>query len=118
MRDLSSTGKVMAVAFLSLAPVACQQITQAKPEARQAGVSSPFIRATGLELGGKVIRVNREQRYIVAECAVLPNSSEEARVFRGEHEVGRVRFSGPFSSPYAVADVVEGQPVVGDRIRK
>lgn len=75
-------------------------------------------RPADLQLSGKVIRVNAEQAYVLVECAVLPNAGEEARVLRGEHEVGRVRFSGPFSFPYATADVVEGQPMVGDRIRK
>jgi hypothetical protein len=76
------------------------------------------VRPADFQLAGKVIRVNPEFGYIVAECAVLPNSGEEARLLRGEFEVGRIRFSGPYAFPYAIADVIEGRPVAGDRIRK
>lgn len=66
---------------------------------------------------GKVLRYNAEHAYVVVECAVLPRQGEEATVFRGEIPVGRVRFGGKVSFPYATADLLSGSPAVGDRIR-
>ncbi len=87
--------------------------------ANPAAPANPLAsRPADLQFNGKVIRVNAEERYVVIECAVLPNIGEEAKVVRNERDVGRVRFSGPFSFPYAVADVVGGQPMTGDRVRQ
>lgn len=66
---------------------------------------------------GKILRYNAEHRYVVVECAVLPRAGEEATVFRGEIPIGRVRFGGKVSFPYATADLLDGSPMVGDRIR-
>ena len=92
----------------------------AAPDKKQPAAPPPpsSARTADLQLSGKIIRVNTEERYVVAECAVLPNLGEEAKVVRNEREIGRVRFSGPFSFPYAIADVVGGQPMTGDRVRQ
>ncbi len=70
------------------------------------------------EAGGVIVRVNPRAHYAVAECSVLPSPREEATVFRGNQTVGRIRFTGEFRPPYAIADLVSGQVLAGDRWRR
>lgn len=116
MKEWTASGKWMALTLLAFAAAGCQKAAP-DPQPAAAAPATP-VRPEGLQLSAKIIRVNPADGYVLAECAVLPNTGEEARVLRGEQEAGRVRFSGPFSFPYAVADVIEGRPEVGDRIRK
>ena len=97
----------------------CQNVAPQKKAAGPAtNPQSAPARLADLQMSGKIIRVNVAEGYVVAECAVLPNTGDEARVLRGENEVGRVRFAGPFSFPYAIGDVISGQAAAGDRVRK
>lgn len=68
-------------------------------------------------LSGEIVRVNSRAGYVVAECSVLPSPGEEATVIRGNQPVGRIRFSGQMRPPYAVADLIEGRALAGDRWR-
>lgn len=63
---------------------------------------------------GTLIRVNSAAGLVVAECAILPSPGEEARVLRDDRAVGRIRFTPPARFPYMTADVLDGQPMVGD----
>lgn len=64
---------------------------------------------------GQVIHVNERDRFCTVECAVLPSPGEEARVFRKNVVVGRIRFTPPVRFPYMTADVLEGGVAAGDR---
>ena len=66
---------------------------------------------------GKILSYNAVHGYVVVECAVLPRPGEEATVFRGEKQVGRVRFDDKVSFPYSTARLLEGHPTAGDRVR-
>lgn len=68
-------------------------------------------------LSGAIVRVNNHSGYVVAECSVLPSPGEEATVIRGNQPVGRIRFTDQMRPPYAVADLIEGQALAGDRWR-
>jgi hypothetical protein len=69
-------------------------------------------------LRGEVLRVNTRERYAVVRCTVLPTSGKEVTVFRRDQPVGKLRITDPRSPPYATADIVEGRPMRGDRIRE
>lgn len=69
----------------------------------------------GSRATGQVIHVNDRGRFVTAECAVLPSPGEEARVFRKNLVVGRIRFTPPVRFPYMTADVLEGRVAAGDR---
>lgn len=103
----------MALALCLLTVAACA--TGQKPTSPPNQKSEPRPRSMWI---GSVIRVNAEKRYVVIECAVLPRAGEEARVFRGEVAVGKVRFARQISFPYAAADVLEGEPATGDRVKE
>ena len=85
-------------------------------KAVEAGSKKPPV-AEPRYLSGRVLRCNSEHGYVIVECALLPRKGEEATVFRGESPVGRVRFGGEVSFPYATAEIIEGHPMSGDRIR-
>ncbi|MCZ7592318.1 MAG: hypothetical protein M5U15_09265 [Kiritimatiellae bacterium] len=70
-----------------------------------------------LRIGGEIVRVNSRAGYVVAECSVLPSPGEEATVVRGDQPVGRIRFGEQMRPPYAVADLIEGRALAGDRWR-
>lgn len=65
--------------------------------------------------GGTIVRYNPRANYVVAECSALPSPHEEANVIRANQLVGRIRFTGEFRPPYAIADVVAGEALAGDR---
>jgi hypothetical protein len=66
---------------------------------------------------GHVLRVNAARGYVVVECGSLPSPGEEARVFRGEQAVARLKLSGPRRPPFVTGDIVEGQPETGDTVK-
>ncbi|MBW7908136.1 MAG: hypothetical protein H3C50_04345 [Kiritimatiellae bacterium] len=82
-----------------------------------ATTKAPVLFSAAPRLTGEIVRVNDRARYVVAECSVLPSPGEEATVMRGDQFVGRIRFSSQMRPPFAVADLLEGEPLAGDRWR-
>ena len=82
-----------------------------------ATASAPVAFSTAPRLTGKIVRVNDRDEYVVAECSVLPSPGEEATVMRGDRRVGRIRFSDQMRPQFAVADILEGLLLPGDRWR-
>ena len=66
---------------------------------------------------GEVVFVHPELAYVIVRGRDLPPGEEQATLERSGASIGRVRFEGPRQAPFAAADVVEGQPRVGDRVR-
>jgi hypothetical protein len=54
--------------------------------------------------------------FAVVRGRDLPSDGEEAMVFRGERQVGVVRFAGPTRNEFAAPDIVSGDPQPGDRV--
>ena len=65
---------------------------------------------------GTIVRVNNVDRYVIVDCRRLPSPGEEAKVVRNHWQAGTIRFSGPRRRPFASADIVTGQPEVGDLV--
>lgn len=65
---------------------------------------------------GTIVRVNNVDRYVIVDCRRLPSPGEEAKVVRNHWQAGTIRFSGPRHRPFASADIVNGQPEVGDLV--
>jgi hypothetical protein len=66
---------------------------------------------------GRVLNVNAARGYVVVECGSLPSPGEEAKVFRSDEVVARLRISGPSRPPFVTADIVDGQPQPGDTVK-
>lgn len=78
----------------------------------------PQVAEAGLALAGQVIRVNTADGYVVVESISLPSPGDLAMVMRDGARVGLVRFTGATLGQYALADIVEGQPLRGDWLRR
>ncbi|MCX6998374.1 MAG: hypothetical protein NTV49_15135 [Kiritimatiellaeota bacterium] len=102
--------------LLLLAP-GCRAPRPAAPD-RSASAGSP---APGPELArffpGEVELVNASQRYVVVRAKGLRSASDQAIVLRGSNEVARLLITGPARPPRWTADVLSGDPRVGDRVR-
>lgn len=95
--------------LLTLGLAGCATTRTRGPEAAGGSPAQP---------GGEIVRVNAAAGYVVAECSVLPSAGEEATVIRGNQAAGRIRFTGQVRPPYAVADILAGRPLAGDRWRQ
>lgn len=69
-------------------------------------------------VAGRVMHVNGREGHVILECASLPSAGEEAKVYRGEELVGRLRVSGPGRFPFVAADILEGRPREGDLAKR
>lgn len=67
---------------------------------------------------GEVVFVHPELAYVIVRGRDLPPDKEQATLERSGASVGTVRFEGSRQAPFAAADVVEGQPRVGDQVRQ
>jgi hypothetical protein len=85
----------------------------APPQARVPPVEPPPVLLTI----GHVLHVNAPRGYVVVQCGSLPSLGEEAKVFRGEQAVARLRISGPSQPPFVTADVLDGEPQAGDTVK-
>ncbi len=102
-----------------LAPVALAvMFLPACRTSRAPGGAFPEQKLVAIEVVvGRVLRVSPEHGYVVLQCASLPLTGEEAKVYRDEQGVGRLRISGPINMPFAIADILEGTPEAGDFAR-
>ena len=78
---------------------------------------APSCAAAERPFRGEVVLVNERLRYLIVRSTLLPSGPVEAKVFRGTNEVGRVRITGPARPPLVAADLLRGQPQVGDRVQ-
>ena len=102
----NSPGAVAALALGALLAAGCGQ--SARPAV--APPSPPVI--------GEVVFVHPALAYVIVRGRDLPPAEEQATLERAGSPIGKVRFQGPREEPFAVADVVEGEPVVGDQVRR
>lgn len=84
---------------------------------RAAGTQAASVTNQVLITIGKVCRARHELGYVVVECVSLPLADEEATVYRDGQAVARVRLTGPSRAPFVAADIIEGLPEVGDKVR-
>ena len=68
---------------------------------------------------GQVLTVNPRLRFVVLDYSLtgLPVLGDELDLWRGPSIVGRLKVSGPILNTTAVADIVSGEPQVGDLAR-
>lgn len=68
---------------------------------------------------GQVLTVNPRLRFVVLDYSLssLPVLGDELNLWRGPSIVGRLKVSGPILNTTAVADIVSGEPQVGDLAR-
>ena len=67
---------------------------------------------------GRVLHVNTNYSYVVLQCGSLPSPGEEAKVFRGDAVVARLKINSCDRFPFVAADVIEGAPREGDSVKQ
>ncbi|MBP7275237.1 MAG: endonuclease III domain-containing protein [Kiritimatiellae bacterium] len=102
-----------AVALLALALAAsgCAAVS-ASPAPEEADSA----RAAGRTWGGRVVRVDLPERFVIVRCGVFPPPRTEGLTKRGDRETGRIRFTGERRGWYAAALIESGEPAAGDRV--
>jgi hypothetical protein len=68
-------------------------------------------------IAGEIIHVDNAFGFVILRCAVLPSTEKEAKVVRDDKIVGRLGITGPIRPPFMAADILEGTPQIGDRVR-
>lgn len=66
---------------------------------------------------GTVRQVRASMGYVVLECVSLPLQGERVTVYRDGKVAAHLRVNGPVRMPYATADIVDGFPEVGDKVK-
>lgn len=68
---------------------------------------------------GQVLTVNPRLRFVVLDYSLtgLPRLGEALDLWHGQSIVGRLKVSGPILNTTAVADIISGEPQVGDLAR-
>lgn len=68
---------------------------------------------------GRVISVNARLRFVVLDYSlnVLPPIGNRLELWREDERVGELKVTGPVRNTTVVADVVSGEPQVGDQTR-
>lgn len=101
-----------AVWALALAGTAMLGSSCGTPDPRPKGARMPFV-APPIPRG-VVIRVNPDDRYVIAECSVLPPEGWEFPVYRKGKMSARIKATGHRRGVFLAADTVEGEPQAGD----
>ncbi|HMO51837.1 MAG TPA: hypothetical protein PKE26_00025 [Kiritimatiellia bacterium] len=103
----------VAAALVGLSVSGCAGSGRSGPVA--SGVTAPPPRLA--DQYGQVVRVNRMERYVVLECAVLPKPGDRFTVYDGIERTGVVRIGTWRSGRFAIAEVEEGYPQPGNWFR-
>ena len=78
---------------------------------------SPAL-STSPPIVGRVLRVNPRWAFVIVRCESLPLPGEELTIYRQRQDIGRVRVTEPVRYPFAVADLLTGEPRRGDVVRR
>lgn len=67
-------------------------------------------------LHGRIASVNTQGQFVVVDFNVgrIPPLHSRMQLFRGNKAVGVINLSGPVNDNLVAADVIEGEPAVGD----
>lgn len=71
----------------------------------------------GLPPHGEVVYVRPSYQYVVLKSPGPIQTGQEWTLTRQELSVGRIRVAGPRQGDYWTADILDGEPEVGDIIR-
>lgn len=66
-----------------------------------------------------MVKAEPEYRFVVIEFATteIPSAGSLLTLYRGKDRVGSVKVTEPVRPPHVTADIVDGQPRVGDQVR-
>ena len=87
--------------------------------AKSGSVASSAVVTPDLSLAAKVITVNTVGRFVLLNFPddKMPKMHQTFFVYRSGMKVAEVKITGPKSDNNIVADLVSGEPKVGDSVR-
>lgn len=80
--------------------------------------STPVI-TPSTEKSGKVAMVNEAARFVVLSFPIgeVATNGQKLEVLRNESKIGEVKVTGPQRENNTVADILSGEPKVGDEVK-
>jgi hypothetical protein len=74
---------------------------------------------TVISIRGKVALLNEKLRYVVLDLGTsrMPEDQQRLNVYHGTQKVAEIKVSGPSMNNTVTADIIAGQPSVGDEVR-
>lgn len=95
----------------------------AQPQNRQSRTvtsrSEPVLVTPSTALIGKIVRSNKNGRFVVVSFSIGQMAAQEQRlsVYRGGVKVGEIKISGQPRDDMIAADIMAGEAEVGDQVR-
>jgi hypothetical protein len=108
---------------LALLLAGCRTLgPEPEPAAKASSTNAPPVEPLIQPLDhsvGRVVSVNVRLRFAVLDYALyqLPSQGQRLTLERDGVDVGELRVNGPVRDTTIVADIVRGEPKVGDRTR-
>lgn len=115
---LSATGCIFGKKHKQVAPPAVVDLSTGASVTPAS--TNTFLVTPDLSTIGRVVRVNKELRFVVLSFPIgqTPAQGTRMNVFRRNEIVGEVRVTGQQRENNAVADVVLGDALDGDEVRQ
>jgi len=86
-------------------------------ETRSIDLSNSKVKAEGRSKDGRVQYVNSELDYVVLKCDANAIIGSAWGVYRGNSLVGQVKVTPKQMGEFLIADIMSGDPLVGDSVR-
>jgi hypothetical protein len=111
---------LVAVVCLIMATTGCPK-RQPRPVTPPAA-ERKTVRAAPSQFGAgpsRVSFVSTEHQFVVIDLLsrTIPAVGTRLKVFHGDKQVGTVQITEPMRARFATADIIEGEPKVGDEAR-
>lgn len=89
-----------------------------KPVATNAPPPAPRIQPLDTSVG-RVVTVNARLRFVILDFSLsaLPSPGQRLVLERDGADVGELKVTGPARDATTAADIIRGEPKVGDRVR-
>ena len=99
-----------------LATAGCATRAQSKPQPRAAAATAPKPRTVG-----EIAIVDEEKHFVLIDLQsnlYVPAAGVELRALGANGAISRLKASPEQNRPFIAADIVEGEPAVGDEVVK
>ena len=105
--------------FFPAKPAVSPAVNSEGKPADKPSVVTPKIVTPDMSLAAKVISVNTVGRFVVLNFPAeqMPRLQQTLSLYRMGMKVAEVRVTGPQQENNIVADLLEGEPKVGDTVR-
>lgn len=113
------TISLLAMLLAALLMPGCSWLHNSKSAAPGKTKPAPAVVTPDLSLAAKVVSINTVGRFVVLSFPAdrLPKLGQTLFLYRSGLKVAEVKITGPQQENNIVADLVSGEPKVGDTVR-